>query len=409
MSRVDDLIAELCPDGVEFVPLANVGDWYGGGTPSKSRPEFWSGGTIPWVSPKDMGPAIVGKTEDYITEAAVRNSATRLVPPTSVAMVVRSSILDRVLPTALVPVAVALNQDMKAVVPRGDILPSYLAHLLRSRGDAILRAARKTGGSVASIETTRLFEFRVPVPPLEVQREIVRILDTFTALEAELEAELEARRRQYDHYSMRLISAIPGRRAHLRELGRWLGGVTPSKSDPRFWDGGEIPWLASMDVSNQSSTEIRGRVTRAALAETSLRLVPAPSVAVVMRSNILRRRLPVGLVAIPTTINQDIRALIPGAEVDADFVYQAIRARSEDIRATCVRTDGSMAAIDSQSFFEYEIPLPSLSEQRQIALELRGFDALVNDLSVGLPAELAARRKQYEYYRDKLLTFPEAS
>lgn len=127
-----------------------------------------------------------------------------------------------------------------------------------------------------------------------------------------------------------------------------------------------------------------------------------------MRSNILRRRLPVGLVTIPTTVNQDIRALIPNSEVDADFAYQAIRASSEGIRATCVRTDGSMAAVDSRAFFDYEIPLPSLSEQRRIALKLRSFDALVNDLSVGLPAELAARRKQYEYYRDKLLTFPEA-
>ena len=109
------------------------------------------------------------------------------------------------------------------------------------------------------------------------------------------------------------------------------------------------------------------------------------------------------------TLNQDMRALVPREGVDARFVYQALRADSERIRRECVRTDGSMAAVDSTSFFSWQIPLPSLDEQRRIAARLDAFDALVNDLSAGLAAELAARRKQYEYYRDRLLTFKEAA
>jgi restriction endonuclease S subunit len=206
MSRIDALIAEHAPKGVQYEPLADIGDWYGGGTPSKGKPEYWKNGTIPWVSPKDMGRPIVDTTEDYITEAAVKGSATRLVPANSVAVVVRSSILDRILPTALIPVPVALNQDMKAVVARDGVMPGYIAHVLRSNGQDILRAARKTGGSVASIESSKLYSFQIPVPPLEIQREIVAILDRFTKLEAELEAELEARRRQYQHYRDTLLS-----------------------------------------------------------------------------------------------------------------------------------------------------------------------------------------------------------
>jgi hypothetical protein len=210
MSRIDDLIAELCPGGVEFKALGEIGDWYGGGTPSKSRLDYWKDGTIPWVSPKDMGKPIIEVTEDYITEAAIKGSATRLVPANSIAVVVRSSILDRILPTALIPIPVALNQDMKAIVPNPEVLSGYVAHLLRSRGPDILRVARKTGGSVASIESKKLFSFRIPIPPLQVQREIVEILDAFTKLEAELktqlEAELEARRRQYQYYRDALLT-----------------------------------------------------------------------------------------------------------------------------------------------------------------------------------------------------------
>lgn len=164
-----------------------------------------------------------------------------------------------------------------------------------------------------------------------------------------------------------------------------------------------------MDVSNTSTDDIRGRVTEYAISETPLRLVPAPSVAVVMRSNILRRTLPIGLIKVDTTVNQDIRVLVPRQGVEAEYVFQALRADSERIRSICVRTDGSMAAVDSQAFFGWEIPLPSFAEQRRIAAKLRHFDALVNDLSVGLPAELRTRRQQYEYYRDRLLTFPEAA
>ena len=193
------------------------------------------------------------------------------------------------------------------------------------------------------------------------------------------------------------------------ELGAWSGGITPSKSVPRYWDSGTIPWIASMDISACNGAEIRGRVTQAALDETPLRLVPAPSIAVVMRSNILRRVLPVGFIEVDATVNQDLRLLRPRDGIDARFVYQALLAASEAVRQKCVRTVGSMAAVDSKSLFDWLVPVPSLDEQRRIVAILDKFDALVNDLSTGLPAEIKARRQQYEYYRDKLLTFTEAA
>lgn len=409
MSRIDDLITDLCPDGVRSEPLQDLGAWRGGGTPAKGRSEFWENGTIPWVSPKDMRARSLQVTKDYITQEAVARSAAKLIPPTSVVLVVRSSILDKRLPVALLPREVALNQDMKAVTPRSGIEAGYLYHVLVSRSGAILRATRKSGGSVASLDVSKLLAFRVPVPPPEVQREIVRILDQFTQLEAELEAELEARRAQYDYYRARFISNLQAQPVRIGDLGHWVGGVTPRKTNLRYWEDGEIPWLASMDVSESEGRRIRGRVTTAALNETPLRVVAAPAVVVVMRSNILRRRLPVGLTEMDTTVNQDMRALEARDGVDPEFVFQVLRSLSDSLRTRVVRTDGSMAGVDSKKFFSSEVPLPSLEKQRDIARELRSFDQLVNDLSVGLPAELAARRKQYEYYRDKLLTFPEAS
>ncbi|EIZ9116912.1 restriction endonuclease subunit S, partial [Escherichia coli] len=107
---------------VEWKTLGEIGKWYGGGTPSKNKIEFWENGSIPWISPKDMGRTLVDSSEDYITEEAVLQSSTKLIPANSIAIVVRSSILDKVLPSALIKVPATLNQDMKAVIPHENIL-----------------------------------------------------------------------------------------------------------------------------------------------------------------------------------------------------------------------------------------------------------------------------------------------
>ncbi|MEG3767074.1 restriction endonuclease subunit S [Alteromonas sp. 14N.309.X.WAT.G.H12] len=195
---------------VEWKTLGEIGTWYGGGTPSKNNSEFWENGTIPWVSPKDMGNPIVDSSEDYITEDAIKNSSTKLVPPNSIALVVRSSILDKKLPSALIPVPVTLNQDMKAVIPHNSILSSYIAHMISSRGNDILRTAKKTGGSVASIDSKKLFSFLIPIPNLDEQQRIVSILDKFDTLansiQEGLPREIELRQKQYEYYRDLLLS-----------------------------------------------------------------------------------------------------------------------------------------------------------------------------------------------------------
>ena len=115
----------------QTVPLCDVGTWYGGATPSKGTAAFWTEGTIPWLSPKDMGPEVLRSTQDHITPAAVEGSSAKLVPAGSVAVVVRSGIIERTIPVSLVPFDTTLNQDMKAVQPRADIDARWIASDLR--------------------------------------------------------------------------------------------------------------------------------------------------------------------------------------------------------------------------------------------------------------------------------------
>lgn len=407
MSRIDELVAKHCPGGVKRVPLSAVGELIRGRRFTKAD----------YVE-EGLGAIHYGEVyTDYGTWTARVNRFVRVSKRDSLRLAQRGDLIIAATGENVADLGKAvawLGDDEVAVhddcyIYRHSLDPRFASHFFQSSDFHQQKAQFATEAKLARISGANLGKIKISVPPLVIQREIASILDRMESLKAELESELEYRSRQYAYYRQVILDQLGGGKVALGALGKWQGGMTPSKSNPAYWQAGTIPWLASMDVSDTSTDEIRGRVTQAALEETSLRLIPAPSVAVVMRSNILRRVLPVGLIKVDTTVNQDMRLLIPRKGVDAEYVYQALRADSERIRSACVRTDGSMAAVDSQGFFGWEIPLPPLAEQRRVALALRDFDVLVNDLSAGLPAEIDARRKQYEYYRDKLLTFEEAA
>jgi type I restriction enzyme S subunit len=148
----------------------------GGGTPSKKRSDFW-GGPIPWVSPKDMGNRDLHDAQDHISEAAVRESATQIVPIGSVLIVVRSGILAHRLPVSIARVPVALNQDLKALVPGGPLLPEFLAYALEAKADRILKGCVKRGATVHSVDIGRLQQVPLPIAAPSEQRRIVEILD----------------------------------------------------------------------------------------------------------------------------------------------------------------------------------------------------------------------------------------
>ena len=164
------------PNGWARAPLGELGEWVGGGTPNKSVAAYWNG-EIPWISPKDMKVERVTDAEDHISEAAVVESATRLLPEGSVLVVTRSGILRHTLPVAVTDRAVALNQDLKALTPARGVDASYVAWAMRANGERILRGCSKAGTTVSNIETSRLLRFEIPIPPLAEQQRIVATIE----------------------------------------------------------------------------------------------------------------------------------------------------------------------------------------------------------------------------------------
>jgi type I restriction enzyme, S subunit len=193
-------------------PLGELGDWYGGGTPSKANEKFWSNGKIPWFSPKDMKAFRLQSSEDRITRAAVDSSSVDVFPRDTVLMVVRSGILAHTFPVAVVGVEATMNQDLKGVVPKDGVDATYLAYALRSYGRDILNQCSKAGTTVASIDTLALHGYWLPLAPTNEQQRVVEKLDELLSHLDAGTAALERARANLKRYRAAVLkAAVEGR------------------------------------------------------------------------------------------------------------------------------------------------------------------------------------------------------
>ena len=261
----------------------------------------------------------------------------------------------------------------------GSVVPKFLYYYLLTQH---LEEMNQAGG-VPSLTQAMLSQVKVPVPPLEVQREIVRILDTFT----ELEAELEARTRQYSYYRTTMLSkAAEG--APVAKLGSLAEIGTGSSDRVNAVIGGKFPlFVRSKEVLAIDAYEFDEEAV----------VIPGEG----------------GLGDIFHYVNgkyglhQRAYRIHPTTDVlDGRFLYFFLKAEfGSYIKSRAV--NATVTSIRKPMLTEMNVPVPALAEQRRIVSVLNQFDRLIHDLSGGLPAELHARRTQYEYYRDRLLTFDE--
>ncbi|MCF2237830.1 restriction endonuclease subunit S [Halobacterium salinarum] len=159
------------PSTWSVAKLSDIGDWQSGKTPRKSVDEYW-GGSIPWVSAKDMKTLRLSETEDKITESAVDDGAP-LSPPDSLLILVRGMILDHTLPIVRPTETVSFNQDVKAIHPNDQVNPDYLAYWLESNSEEVLALVTTASHGTKRLATEALGNLSIPVPPLEEQTEIV--------------------------------------------------------------------------------------------------------------------------------------------------------------------------------------------------------------------------------------------
>lgn len=185
--------------------------------------------------------------------------------------------------------------------------------------------------------------------------------------------------------------------ATIMDVATSSGGGTPSKSDPTYWLDGTLPWVSPKDMKVFLVGDSEDKVTTKALDR--LTLIPDKSVLVVVRSGILSRTLPVAISQCPVTINQDMRAFLPDASIDARYVAWHLVSKERDILDRCAKDGTTVASIEGAALAAYPLLIAPSAEQTRIVEKL---EELLSDLDAGV-AELKAAQRKLAQYRQSLL------
>ena len=374
---IDRLVAELCPDGVEYRPLGEIcAIRAGGDLPEsyvKGQKEASDLHPYPIYSNGSEEKALYGYASTYRTEGpAVTVSARGTIGYHTVRYGKFTPIVRLI--------------TLKPSIENLDI--KFLDYCL-----GVIDISH-SGGSIPQLTVPNLKKMEIPVPPMEVQEAIVEILDKFTNLEAELEAELEARTLQYEYYRDSLFEALDCPRVPLGSFTQYSKDRKRDDSTVSVYVGVEnlksdFQGCAPTESTNPGVVFQKGDILLGNIRPYLKKMWRADSDGV----------------ASPDVLVIRIRDEF-SEKISSRYLYHLL-ASNEFVGYNVAHSrGGKMPRGNKAKILEFEAPIPSLEEQQRIVDILDRFDALTTSLSEGLPAELTARRSQYEYYRDQLLTFP---
>ena len=332
---------------------------------------------------------------------------------------------------------------IRATPKTKELLPEYCAYCFSTTNFRQYVTKHCTFTTRASLTGNTIAQYRMTIPPLDVQNRIVEVLDNFEKICSDLNiglpAEIEARQKQYEYYRDKLLTFVEtgntilsraeqsraeqSRAEQSRALIKLLqyvfgyavvslqdvvknscSGGTPKKGVSEYYEDGKIPWLRTQEVVFRDICKTECFITESAVKNSAAKWIPENCVIVAISGATAGR---CAINKIPLTTNQHCLNL----EVDPEmalyrYVYYCICAKQEELLA---KKEGARGDLNSTRILSLQIDLPSIEKQKRIVSILDRFDTICNDLTSGLPAEMEARRKQYEYYRDKLLTFKEVA
>lgn len=381
MSRLEELIQQYCPDGVEYKPLAeccNILDGKRkpitkGARQSGSYPYYGANGIQDWVA-------------DYIFDGTY----------------------------------VLIGEDGSVITPNGTPIVNWAqgkiwvnnhAHIIAEKTGVLLRFLfyfiqtidihNLVHGNIPKLTQGDLKELEIPVPPLPVQEEIVRILDAFTELQAELQAELQKRLQQYNYYRDNLLSFEGRTDVQWKKLNEVATVYDGTHQTPAYKESG-IPFISVENIGNIYNS--RKYISREDFDKYKIK----PRMGDVFMTRI-------GSIGVCAVFEKqaDIAYYVSLALIKPNqdavnsrylkHIIESLTGCKELRKRTLV--NAVPIKVNKDDIGKIVLPFPSLAEQQKIVSILDRFDSLTNDLTEGLPAEIEKRRLQYEYYRDKLLTF----
>ncbi|GAA9429169.1 restriction endonuclease subunit S [Helicobacter pylori] len=435
MHKIERLLQTLVPNGVEFKTLEEVFEIKNGYTPSKNNPEFWEKGTIPWFRMEDIreNGRILKDSIQHITPKALKGK--KLFPKNSIIISTTATIGEH----ALLIVDSLANQRFTFLSKKANcgiaLDMKFFFYQCFLLGEWCKKNTNVSG--FASVDMTAFKKYKFPIPPLEIQQEIVKILDAFTELNTELNTELKARKKQYEYYQNMLLDFKDANQNHkdtkmsaktypkrlksllqtlapkgvefrkLGDIGEYIRGVTYKKNQEinNLECGIKVLRANNITLSNHLNFEDI-KVINKNVKIRKEQYLKKNDILICAGSGSSEH---IGKVAF---INTDFDYVFGGFmgvirihEINSRFVYHIFTSNifkkylEKSLNTTTINN------LNANILQNFLIPIPPLEIQQEIVKILDQFSALTTDLLAGIPAEIEARKKQYEYYREKLLTF----
>ena len=280
----------------------------------------------------------------------------------------------------------------------------YVYHFLLQNQQKIY--AMKKGSGVPHVYPKDIETLMIPIPPLPVQTEIVKILDALTALTSELTSELTLRRKQYEYYREKLLSEeelikLGATTENLGDITSITSGGTPSTKEPAYWVEGNIPWIKSESCKNKLIDEIKHHITEMGLQNSNAKLLsPNTTLMAMVGATIFKT----AFLPFEATTNQNIAAIKSKNELSITdkFIFYYLT----NMYDFFISKLSGYNMVNLSQIKNIKILLPPLEEQQRIVSILDKFEALTNSITEGLPLAIEQSQKRYEYYRELLLNFP---
>lgn len=397
-SVLEKLIRELCPEGVEYRELSELFKTKNGYTPSKGNKEFWENGNIPWFRMDDIrqNGGILSRALQNVTEKAVKGE---VFPENSLIVATSATIGEH----ALITVPSLANQRFTYLLLKEEYKNKFEMRFLYYYCFKLDEYCKSNlnQGNFASVDMGKFSKFKFPLPPLPIQQEIVRILDTFT----NLTAELTARRKQYEYYRDELLTFgedVP--KLCLSEIATEMYRGSGIKRDEVSESG--IPCVRYGEIYTTYDVQFNKCVSHVDPKKVSapkyfeygdvLFAITGESVSDIAKSVVY-------LGSDTCLAGGDI--VVMKHKQNPRYMAYALSTTNAQIQKSKGKVKSKVVHSSMPSLREIRIPIPSLIEQEKIANILDNFRKLCNGFDEGLPAEISARQKQYEYYRNKLLQF----